>query len=96
MIANDAIVVVRNDGDETDTMSYRTFTEHFEPFGWFVVSTVRAMNYHGANYTCGGVTGHAQDCDRVTCETIIHQGCNVQSVHYTDAGNAMVFYPQYA
>jgi hypothetical protein len=37
--------------------------------------------HHRSNYTCGGVTGHAQDCERSECMQIVHDRCSPDSVH---------------
>lgn len=55
-----------------------------------------------ANYTCGGITGHASHCDRDKCDVIVHdvgfhtllQAANSQSrQRYTQEVNtAVTFY----
>jgi hypothetical protein len=36
---------------------------------------------HRATMTCGGVTGHASDCERLTCMDVVHENCTPTSVH---------------
>ena len=40
---------------------------------------------HSANFTCGGVTGHTQQCIRSICHKIIHENCSPDTRHYTRA-----------
>lgn len=39
--------------------------------------------YHVANYTCGGVTGHARECIRSICREVVHENCTHDMIHTT-------------
>lgn len=42
---------------------------------------------HSANFTCGGVTGHARECLRAICRKVVHDHCTTDTIHYTESMN---------